>query len=201
MSHPTRSTRSRICPLAGLALCIGALLAAGCASGPRIGSETNRDVTLPARGTYALLPLPNTIENADPGLALRMAGPVREEIHAGMERLGHTETDLESADIVLNVRARIVPKVDVIDYGYGYGGYHRWGRYYGYAPTGGVSVDQYDEGTVTIEAFENETRTLAWVGWAEGRVRGELDEERLRASIASILERFPPGAPEGAAAP
>jgi hypothetical protein len=185
-----------LCALVALA---GGMTLAGCASAPRIGSEANREVDLTRFRTYALLPLPDRIENADPGAILRVAVPVKEEVHAAMARLGYREAAEKEADVVLHVRGERVPKVDVTDWGYSYHGYGRWGMHYG---PGGVTVDQYDEGTIAIEAFPRDSRVLAWVGWAKDRVYGDIEAERIRLCVREILARFPPAAPSnGSSAP
>jgi len=166
-----------------------ALAASGCQTGPVIGSESNREVDLTRFRTYALLPLPERIEDADPGVMLRISRPLQEEIHAGMLRLGYAEAPEKEADVVLSVRGKVVPRVDVTDWGYNYHGYGHWGSHYG---PSGVSVREYQEGTLAIEAFPRASKTLAWVGWAKDRVDEEVDEPRLRKAVQDILARFPP---------
>lgn len=175
------------------AILLGAISLAslGCQSGPVIGSESNRDVDLTGFRTYALLPLPERIENADPGVMLRIAKPIEEEIHAAMFRLGYRRSPEKEADVILGVRGKVVPRVDVTDWGYSYHGYGHWGSYYG---PSGVSVHEYQEGTLSIEAFPRASKTLAWVGWAKDRVEEEGDELRLRKAVQDILARFPPAA-------
>lgn len=181
-----RFVRSLPSTLLALALVLAAV---GCQSGPIIGSESNREVDLTGLRTYALLPLPERIEDADPGVMLRIAGPIQEEIRAAMLRLGYAEAPQPEADVVLNVRGEVVPRVDVTDWGYSYYGYGRWGSHYGPA---GVSVREYKEGTLAIEAFPRDSKTLAWVGWAKDRVDDQVDEPRLRKAVQDILARFPP---------
>ena len=166
-----------------------ALLSA-CASKPTIGFESNQEANYSGFKTYALLPLPQRVEGADPGTALRVATPLSSEIKTGMSNKGYREAPPEQADIVLNIRGKVVGKTDVTDWGYSYAGYGRWGGYYD--PYGGVSVDQYNEGTLSVEAFNRQTKQLVWVGWARGRMEETPDETRFRATVAEIVSRFPP---------
>jgi hypothetical protein len=176
-----------------IALAVTATLFTACSSGPTIGFESNKDANLSNLKTYAVLPLPTKIEGSDPGAGLRYAQPIQQEVRAGMASLGYTEAPLDQADLVLNVRGSVVPKVDVTNYGYSYAGYGRWGGMYGGGyPMGGTSVYQYEEGTLTIEGFERTSKALVWIGWATDELASTPKEENLRAAVRGIVAKFPP---------
>jgi hypothetical protein len=180
-------------------LAIAALLLSSCATpAPTIGFEANRESDFANFKTYAVLPLPQTVQGADPGTAVRVALPMKEEIQRGMAAKGYREVPVEQADLILNIRGKVVGKTDVTDWGYSYAGYGRWGGYYD--PYGGVSVDQYNEGTLSIEAF-NRQKQVTWVGWATGRLADKPDEARLRATIAEVVAKFPAAGMAPAPAP
>ena len=177
-----------------IALAVTATLFTACSSAPKIGFEANKEADLSKLKTYALLPLPNKIPGSDPGAGLRYAQPVQQEVKAGMAALGYTEVPVDAADVVLNIRGSVVPKVDVTNYGYSYAGYGRWGGMYGGYPMGGTSVYQYDEGTLTIEAFDRATKQLVWVGWGTGEMASKPDEAKLRAGVREVVAKVPPAA-------
>jgi len=174
------------------ALALTATLFTACSTGPTIGFESNKEVDLTKLKTYAVLPLPNKIPGSDPGAGLRYAQPIQQEVKAGMAALGYTEVPVDVADVILNIRGSVVPKVDVTNYGYSYAGYGRWGGMYGGYPMGGTSVYQYDEGTLTVEAFERTSKQLIWVGWGTKEMASKPDEAKLREGVRQIVAKFPP---------
>jgi hypothetical protein len=199
----------------GLILSGLVLILSGCGTpAPKIYSQANTTIDFSEYRSFAMLPF--TAESmqgsTSPGLLLQVGQPVTLEIQSNMQRLGYIPVgDVEKADIAINIVGNSVPKVEVTDYGYGgyygaagypYGaggwayGYPYAGRYGGYGMGvgmgGGVRVDQYDEGTLGIEAYDTGTKELIWVGWATGRVSKDgPDLDRLRATIQQVLARFP----------
>ena len=171
-------------------LAIAAVLLASCATKPTIGFEANRESDFTNLKTYALLPIPQKVEGGDPGTALRVAQPLKEEVLRGMAAKGYREVPPEQADLVLNVRGKVIGKTDVTDWGYSYAGYGRWGGGF-YDPTGGLSVDQYNEGTMSIEAFNRQNKQLVWIGWAKGRMEDKPNEAKFRTTVSEVIAQFP----------
>lgn len=69
-------------------------------------------------------------------------------------------------------------------YGYGYG--------YGY-PFGGTSVQQYKEGTVTIDLVDAKKNELLWRGIGETEVNSRnISEEKVHTLVTSIMREYPP---------
>ena len=105
---------------------------------------------------------------------------------------GMTE-DEENPDVIVIYHTGIEDKVQVTNYGYGYGGY-------GYHGWGGRSVDvyQYQEGTLIIDLIDAKNQQLAWRGWATGVVDDRPDPERQEEDIQRVMSRIfenypPPG--------
>ena len=170
----------------------------GCATGPKISNETNPEIDFSPYQSFSLLPLPTSLPGADPGTILRNGKAAQDGIRAALEIKGYTETDLENADFVINLKGSVVPKVKVTDWGMGmgYGSYGRHGaggRGYSYSSMGtNVDIDNYEEGTFILEVFDVETKNLAWVGWAVGRKRSEpMPHDELKLLIAKMFESFP----------
>ena len=66
---------------------------------------------------------------------------------------------------------------------------YRYGSWYGGT---GVSVQQYTEGTLTLEFFDRQTEQAVWVGWASQRFTRRDDTQALVSeAIAKILADFP----------
>jgi len=204
-------------PLVGLVL-----LMAGCGTAPpKIDSQVNKAVDFSEYRTFTILPYTEeSMEGSNPGALLRVGEPVALEIQNNMQRLGYIPVgDVERSDIAINIQGNSIPKMKVTEsgfggfygmggypYGYGgwahgypyggYGGYGGYGMGVGYGST--ITVDQYDEGTLAIEAYDSYSKELVWVGWATGRMsEGGPDLDLLRTTIQQILARFPVSAQAG----
>ena len=143
-----------------------------------------------------MMPLPSEIPGAEPELILRIGGVVKSTLEDELKSKGYVQVDIGSADFTVNVSGKIVPKVDVVDFGYmpynTYPSGGRWGRHHPY--TSGyrdIYVDEYEEGTLTVGIYDASTKKLAWVGWTTGRrdpggPNLELITERVRGVIAEF---------------
>lgn len=206
----------------GIALASLVVALSGCGTpAPKIYSQANTTIDFTGYRSFAMLPF--TAESmqgsTSPGLLLQVGQPITLEIQSNMQRLGYIPIgDVEMADIAINIVGNSIPKVQVTDYGYGgyygaagypygaggwargypYGGYGGYGMGVGVGYGGGVQVDQYDEGTLGIEAYDVKTKELIWVGWATGRMSKDgPDLDRLRSTIQQVLARFPVAANAG----
>jgi len=98
-------------------------------------------------------------------------------------------------------------KVDITNWGYTYApsGYYRGYGYrhpghYGYAgsyaSTGGVSVYEYEQGTLILDIVDAKTKKLIWRATAKAIVSPastpEKQTEKIRNAVSEILENFPP---------
>lgn len=170
------------------------LFISGCATGPQIQSTADPNEDFSKFSSFAILPLPNEIEGGRPGNLLRLKPVIESAIREGFLEMGFSEADVESADFVVHVKGQIVPKTEVTDWGYmgyptfGYASRRVWLQTY---PLGNVTVDNYEEGTLAIEAFERDTKELVWVGWATKRVSRSPEEAEVRSAIKDIVATFP----------
>lgn len=168
----------------------------GCATGPKIQNELNPEVQIQDFSTFALLPLPQRIPGASPGTILRYGKTAQDAVKESLTAKGYTEASIEEADFSINIKATIVPKVNVTNWGFDYGYYSRPGYRGGFYPYGSmgssVDVDSYEEGTLILEAFDSKTKALAWVGWASSRKSSKpMEHEALKLLIDSILATYP----------
>lgn len=98
-------------------------------------------------------------------------------------------------------------KIDITNWGYTYApsGYYRGYGYrhpgnYGYvgayASTGGVSVYEYEQGTLILDVVDAKTRKLIWRATAKAIVSTESTPQKqtkkIRNAVQEILENFPP---------
>ncbi len=168
---------------------IAILLFASCTTGPKISNEINPEVDLNSLNSFALLPL--SLPGADSSAIIRYGKAAQDGLKNALTAKGYSESDLANADFTVNLKATVVAKVDVTNWGYDYGHYGRQGSW-GSGNMGTIDVDNYEDGTLIIEIFETESKQLAWVGWAKGRKKSKgMTRKELRDLIATVLESFP----------
>ena len=95
-------------------------------------------------------------------------------------------------------------KVDITNWGYSYapnGYYGGYGyRHSGYAGshvnTGGVSVYEYEQGTLILDLVDANTKKLIWRATAKAIISPastpEKQTEKIKNAVQEILENFPP---------
>ena len=86
-------------------------------------------------------------------------------------------------------------KVQVTDWGYGYGPYGGyWGGYWG--PRGGVSTYEYEEGSLILDFVDAKSKKLIWRGAAKAEVQDiatpEKSEKVINEAVKEILKTYPP---------
>ena len=65
-------------------------------------------------------------------------------------------------------------------------------RYGGWYTGSSVSVQQYTQGTLSIEVYDQKTEQAVWVGWASKRLSRSDDSQRLiNEAVSKILVQFP----------
>lgn len=129
------------------------------------------------------VPEPGTLEISE--LQLRR---LKDAVYAELVSKG-LQFSSDKPDFLIAFHVGTKDKIQVTDWGYGYG-YRLWGGR-------SLYVDQYEEGTVILDFVKAQTRELFWRGEARGRLqeKSSPEQERKRAqSIAQeILKYFPPG--------
>jgi len=113
------------------------------------------------------------------------------------------------ADFKIAVHFGKQNKVDITHWGYSYApnnlytGYgYRYPDRYGHAGgsinTGGVSVYEYEEGTLILDFIDSDSKQLIWRATAKAIVNPastpEKQTERIKNAVNKILEHFPPKA-------
>ncbi len=170
----------------------------GCKTMPKYNFESDPEIDFTAYKTFAMMPLPSKIPGAEPDLILRVGGVVESTLKDELKGKGYTQVDIDSADFTVNVTGKIVPKVDVTDFGYmpyhTYPTIRRWGYQHPYTNSyREVYVDEYEEGTLIVEIYDAKTKELAWVGWTTKRrdPKGP-DLELIAESVRGVVAAFPP---------
>ena len=187
---------STLFPAAVSVLCC-LLFTSGCRTVPKYHYEADPKADFAAYKTFALLPLPEKVPGAELGLMLRIGGVVKSTLEGEFKSKGYAQVDVDSADFIVNVTGKVVPQVDVTDFGYmpynTYPSAMRWGAQHPYT-TGNrdVYVDEYDEGTLVVEIYDAGTKKLVWVGWTSGRMDpAGPDPDRVAEGVRGVVAAFP----------
>jgi hypothetical protein len=102
---------------------------------------------------------------------------------------GLTEDD-NDPQLLLAYHTGVQDKVQVTDWGYGYGPYDGW---YG---GGGVDVYNYQEGTLILDLVDAQSKQLVWRGTAQGVLESNPDPETMQRKIDNVvgrmLQNYPP---------
>ncbi len=110
-------------------------------------------------------------------------------------------------DFVIAVHFGKENKIDITNWGYSYApssyyqgyGYRHSGSYGyagGYASTGGVSVYEYEQGTLILDFVDTKSKNLIWRATAKAIVSPastpEKQTAKIKSAVQEILENFPP---------
>jgi hypothetical protein len=181
--------------LACVLLCFSLVTLVGCSS-VSVTSDYDPAADFSGLKTYQWVKLQGTgdaLEKA-PLLMKRAIAAVDK----GLVAKGYVKADGENADFYVAVHAGVKDKINVTNYGYGYGGWYGRGAYG--VGGGNIDVNYYQEGTIFIDVIQKkgEGFELMWRGAGTGTVDPPKDPVEAQAKAdeiaAMILEQFPPKA-------
>ncbi len=134
--------------------------------------------------TYRWADIPSR-SDADPLVVQRVGTAVEAELRAK----GYAQAE-GTPDFLVATYVGRRTRIQVTDWGYGYG---PWGRWYG---GGGLDVYEYEEGTLIVDIVDNRSRKLVWRGTAvrtiDPQATPEEKTEHINEAVARIFESFPP---------
>jgi len=178
------------------------MLLAGCSSTPPV-IDYDRSVNFGKFKTFAFIDehpllLAEGGESASPLLEGRLI-QITENV---LSARGFTlVADREAADIAVGFTIGGREKIQVNSYPAAYqpyyGGYGRgWGgAYYGVGMSTTTSVQQYTEGTLSVDLYEVATHQPVWHGSATKRITSKMEKdprETVNEIMVEILASFPP---------
>jgi hypothetical protein len=116
---------------------------------------------------------------------------VLEAINNEMQKKGLTSSDSASASLIVFAHGGTAEKMNVTDYGYGYGGW--WGP----NPYGrNIDVSYYTQGSLVIDFVDNSKDELVWRGIGTAALQDSGTPEERQAfideAVATILDQYPP---------
>jgi hypothetical protein len=166
-------------------------VAAGCSTSPRVETDHDPAADFSRYQTYTW-----AYSAAPRGMNPLLYERVRGSIDRSLAARGFTQQSAGDFAVAFTLGAR--DKVEVTDFGpyapfypgYGWG----WG---GMGGMNRVDVNQYTEGTLTIDVYDAATKKPVWHGVATQNVSGTPDQESIDTAVDSVLARFPPSGSGG----
>jgi Domain of unknown function (DUF4136) len=186
-----------------LALAALALVSlAGCASKTSLMVEQKPGVDWTKYQTFAVLPMTETLPGGSKTIIDAVLPAIHDSISRGFVAKGYKEAPPEKADVVINVTAGWLPKVNVTNWNYvpGYVGSSWYGSYTDFAlSTGMVQVDTFEQGRLALQTYDARTREMIWVGFGKAikDERASVPErvQKLREALADLLQKLPAATP------
>ena len=159
-----------------------------CASIYGVQHDYDKQVNFANLKTYGWMPIPDKA-NID-SLSVQR---VKNAVNAEMKAKGLMMTS-DNPDFLIAEHLGKKDKVQVTDWGYGYGphgGY--WGGYWG---PGGVSTYEYEEGSLILDFVDAKSKKMIWRGVAKAEINSantpEKKEKLINEAVNEILKNFPP---------
>lgn len=177
-----------------LALLLLVALVAGCATGPRITTDTDPSADFSRYSTFAFFE-PLAVE--DKGYATPASKRMKSAARREMEARGYVY-DEARPDLLVNINAYINERQDVINTPQ-----LQQRLYYSYRHRGYVSsaywvnrtdVYNYTEGTLNVDLVDAREKQLVWEGVAVGRMANTRPSERdarVNQAIGEIFAQYP----------
>ena len=164
------------------------LLLASCPPGNKLSSDYDIATNIRAMKTNGWYQENVNTKNPNPdsvGYDTFFDKRMKKAIETQLKTQGLTYS-ASNPDVYINYKAGFSNESRVRNnFPYGYG-------YYGY-PFGGTSVQQYKEGTITIDMVDGKKNELLWRGVGEMEVNNpNISEEQVFEAVTNILRQYPP---------
>ena len=168
---------------------------AACGPSVRVNVVASPEANLGALHTFRILPVPQArrsrqMQTNDPMLANSITyRSLRDALRDAFLSRGYVESE-DSPDFAVAYYASARQKLDVTYWDYGYrwgpGWWHGWGR-------PGVSVDQYEQGTVIVDVIDPTHKELLWRARGVSALSDDPAEfgQDLRRTAMAIIKKFP----------
>ena len=191
---------SRNKPLLSAAFLV-AVWTLSCASSIKTGFDVDPSADLSHYKTFAWIG-PGPLTKAKSGMnTASFISPlddqrIRSSVNRTLEKMGYwLAVPPDEADLIVAYSVGSEDKVRVHQSPgrattiYPYGGGYRYGSWHS---TSSVIVQQYQEGTLSIELYDGKTEQAVWVGWASKRLsRSDDSRAVISEAVSKILQEFP----------
>ncbi len=164
-------------------------LMVGCATIYDVSYDYDKQVDFAGLQRFEWLPVPEAA-----GMDGLVVDQIVETVNATLQSKGLTRTS-DNPDFLIAQHLGKADKVQVTNWGYGYGPYGGyWGGFYG--PGGGVSTYEYEEGTLILDFVDATSKKLIWRGSAKAEIENvdtpKKREKIVNEAVQEILKKFPP---------
>ncbi len=187
------SAHSSLCWRALVGLALVSILAA-CATGPRVRTDTDPSADFSQYRTYGFYQ-PLAMEQS--GYSSYLSDQIKTSVRREMDARGYRFT-ADKPQLMVNFQGVIRERTDVyeiprsdIQYFYSY----RARAYYAYPVWyDETRVNQYTEGTLTVDLVDSARNRLVWSGDAIGRVTQKTAPQRAASAdqaITAIFAKYP----------
>lgn len=174
-----------------LFLTLGLMALVAACSSVNIKHDYDSEANFAALKTYAWMAAPSNATGSVQAALQRnslLDKRIKESADRQLAAKGYA-TEAGNPDFLVMYHLGAQDKINVTDWGYGYG---RYGRWYG----GGVEVNQYKEGTLILDVIEAKSKQLMWRGFATATLDPNASmktrKKRLDDVMTKILAEFPP---------
>jgi hypothetical protein len=164
---------------------------AACSSGPKIYVNKDPNTNLGSFTTFGFSPKLGT--DRDEGAQTLLSQFFIEFTRDQMELRGYKYTD-KNPEIEINFYVSTKEKIRTTSTPTAGGYYGFRGGYYGAYGGYDTTIQQYTEGTVTVDLVNNSTDKLVWEGTAIGRITSEVDNnlrEAVSVVVIDIFKKYP----------
>ena len=179
---------------AGRLLAAAALLTvlAACQTHPQVRSQSAPNLDLTRYTTYGFMEKPSTDTAGYTTLTTRY---LEEAVSREMASRGYTRSD--KPDLLVNFNVATKDKIESRgpSVGVGYGGGWGWRRGYAWgASYGGNDIQNYTEGSLTVDLVDRERNELVWSGTAVGRLTKKAQDKpqpAIEEAVDLIFDKYP----------
>ena len=169
-----------------------AMLLSACATGLRVYTDADPAADFSRYRTFAFY---ESAGKSDEKYATLHGQRIEDAVSAALEARGYS-VDINTPDLLINYHLKTEEKTRTSPPVY-YGGYYgyRSGMYVGwpgYVEPG--YVDNYTEGTITVDMVDRRTDQMIWEGTAIGRIDSEFRNNPdlgVRNAVAAIFGKYP----------
>ncbi|MGD9346056.1 MAG: DUF4136 domain-containing protein [Candidatus Aminicenantes bacterium] len=142
--------------------------------------------------TYSFIPLPDNLKTEISPMVVRR---IEEAIALTLGDKGFQRTEA-SPDFLVAIHLESKDKFDVQNWGYTYAPYDLYWRGAGYWGTGGITVQQYQQGTLIIDVVKTADKELVWRGVGTKALSPnptpKTMDRNVNEVVSKILADFPP---------
>lgn len=170
----------------------------GCATKPTTIIEKKPGTDWSKYRTFAVLPMTEHVPGGSPTIINAVIPAILDAVKQGYTAKGYTEAPPESADVVINVTAGWLPRVNVRNWNYvpGYVGSSWYTSYSDFMlATGSVQVDTFEQGKLALQTYDSKTREMIWVGFGTAMKNERLSVpervHKVRGLILDLLKELP----------